>query len=225
MQDPLYVRRAFAKIAPGYVATNHVLSLGIDVLWRRRTVRELAQFHPQRILDVATGSGDLMAETLRQIPDAEVVGADFCVEMLEAARKRNLKPLLVADGTRLPFADASFDAVTVAFGLRNMESWLGGAREMGRVLRPGGALTVLDFSLPRHRLLRKPYTFYLNKILPRLAGIVSGHREPYEYLARSIDTFPSGPVMCDLLGEAGYSEVRHTAFNGGIASLYLARKP
>src|SRR6187399_1587846 len=147
-QDATFVRQAFASIARRYVLTNHVLSLGTDVLWRWKTAREVAALHPRLVLDLATGSGDLAAEIQARCPEARVIGADFSLPMLMEARKRGLQNLMVADAMNLPFADAVADVVTVAFGLRNMASWAGALQEMSRVLRPGGSLFVLDFSLP-----------------------------------------------------------------------------
>jgi len=223
MQDPGYVRKAFADIADRYVVTNHVLSLGIDVIWRRRTARLVAGEKPSRILDVATGSGDLAAEMRRICPEAEITCADFCLPMLAQARKRRLDRLVVADAMRLPFADAAFDVVTVAYGLRNMASWPTAAAEMARVLRPGGALFVLDFSLPSG-WLRAPYRFYLHRILPVMAGAITGQRQSYEYLGGSIEAFPSGPAMESLLRNAGFATTTSTPLLGGISTLYKARR-
>lgn len=223
MQDPGYVRRAFSRIAGRYVVTNHVLSLGIDVLWRRRTARLVAAENPSRILDLATGSGDLAAEIRRKCPQAAITCADFCLPMLVEARKRDLENLVVADAMRLPFGDAAFDVVTVAYGLRNMASWPGAAAEMARVLRPCGALFVLDFSLP-DGWLRAPYRFYLHRILPALAGAITGERQAYEYLGGSIEAFPSGKAMETLLRDAGFASATATPLMGGISSLYAARR-
>ena len=224
MQDPIYVKEAFGKIAGRYVVTNHVLSMGIDVLWRKRVARMVAARKPARILDVATGSGDLAAEIGRRCPDAMVVGADFCAPMLMEARKRGLENLVVADGMRLPFADRSFDVVTVGFGLRNMADWGAGTREMGRVLRPGGALVVLDFSLPERGLRRGLYRFYLHRLLPKVAGLMTGSPDAYEYLAGTIERFPSGSAMVDFLEANGFSQATATSLSFGIASVYEAEK-
>jgi demethylmenaquinone methyltransferase/2-methoxy-6-polyprenyl-1,4-benzoquinol methylase len=129
----------------------------------------------------------------------------------------------VADGTRLPFADGSFDAVTVAFGLRNMESWPGALREMSRVLRPGGHLLVLDFSLPRPPLA-SAYRFYLHRVLPRVAGMITGNRAGYEYLGASIEAFPSGRAMCDLMQQNNLRNAGTRPLAAGIVSIYTARK-
>lgn len=218
-QDAGFVKGAFARIADRYVLTNHVLSLGTDILWRKKVGRMAKRWAPARILDVATGTGDLALEMQRACPEAEVLGTDFCEEMLAHATRRGVRETLVADGLALPFADATFDLATVAFGLRNMEDWNGGIREMRRVLKPGGHVLVLDFSLPRG-VLGKPYALYLNKILPKLAGLLTGEGDAYEYLAGSIERFPSGEAMLDRFREAGLRDCRWCPLSGGIASIY-----
>jgi len=224
MQDPRFVKKAFQDIAGRYVLTNHVLSMGIDVLWRRKVARLVREQGAQEVLDVATGSGDLADTISTFCPGVEVVGADFCQPMLAHARERGLQNLVVADGMQLPFGDAAFDVVTVGFGLRNMESYPGAAREMARVTREGGALVVLDFSLPSNRLLRGAYRLYLHKIMPAVAGAITGRREAYDYLCGSIERFPSGEGMCKLLDGNGFQNTRWISLSGGIASIYLAQR-
>lgn len=223
MQDPIFVQRAFSRIAHRYVLTNHVLSMGTDILWRRTVARRVAGMVPARVLDLATGSGDLAAEISRRCPDAMVVGADFCQPMLAHARRRGLRQLIVADGLHLPFGDGTFDVVTVAFGLRNMADWPAAVAEMARVLRPGGRLVVLDFSLPRG-FLRQPYRLYLNHVLPRLAGMLTGQREAYDYLSTSVEAFPSGAAMQRMLTNNGFGEAAAETLSFGIASVYTATR-
>ncbi|MEX2581183.1 MAG: class I SAM-dependent methyltransferase [Verrucomicrobiales bacterium] len=223
-RNPAFVHRAFASIADRYVLTNHVLSLGIDVLWRRLVARLVAEADPSLILDVATGSGDLAATVGKRLPGARVVGVDFCAPMLEQARKRGLGDLVVSDGLALPFPENSFDALTIGYGLRNMADWDAALREFARVLRPGGRLVVLDFSLPTRALLRKPYRIYLHRVLPRLAGLLTGNREAYAYLADSIERFPSGAEMLDLIESCGFAEAVWHPQMGGISSVYHAEK-
>ena len=224
MQDAGFVKQAFAGIARRYVLANHVLSLGIDVLWRRKTACLVAELEPARILDLATGSGDL-AETIQAAcPQGWVVGADFSVPMMREAQRRRLHKLVAADGMRLPFREAGFDVVTVAFGLRNMASWPGGLKEMHRVLRPGGSLFVLDFSLPKLPVIRQAYLFYLKHVMPRVAGWITGERAAYEYLCSSIEKFPSGREMEALMISCGFSSVTSYRLSFGIASLYKADK-
>lgn len=219
-QDPVYVKGAFARIADKYVLTNHVLSMGTDILWRKKVGRMVAEWEPERILDVATGTGDLALEMQRRCPEAEVLGTDFCEEMLAHAGERGLRQTMVADALNLPFEDGAFDIVTVAFGLRNMENWEAGLREMARVVRPGGRVLVLDFSLPKGAL-RKPYLFYLNKVLPKIAGAITKERDAYEYLAGSIDRFPSGEAMLKLFAKAGLQDGQWIPLSCGIASIYV----
>jgi len=223
-QDANFVRKAFASIAGRYVLTNHVLSLGIDVLWRRKTAAIVANLQPKLILDLATGSGDLAAEIQSRCPSAQVLGADFSPPMLLEAKKRGLSDLIVADAMNLPIVDNVADVVTVAFGLRNMSSWAEALREMSRVLKPGGSLLVLDFSLPKTPLLRKAHLFYLRQVMPKIAGILTGERLAYEYLCGSIEKFPAGEDMCQLMRDNGFQEARSQTLSLGIASLYIAKK-
>lgn len=225
MQDARYVRQAFAGIARRYVLTNHVLSLGTDVLWRIRTARLVASFAPSRVLDLATGSGDLAIAIQRACPQAQVLGADFSVPMMREAQRQQFAKLIAADALSLPLADSAFDVVTVAFGLRNMASWPGALGEIRRVLRPGGHLVILDFSLPRTPLFRAPYLFYLKQIMPRIAGLLTGKRDAYEYLCGSIERFPSGGQMEALLRNCGFADAVSRPLSLGIATLYSAVKP
>lgn len=225
MQDARYVREAFAGIARRYVLTNHVLSLGTDVLWRRKTARLVASFVPRRVLDLATGSGDLALAIQASCPSAQVLGADFSVPMMREAQRQHFRHLIAADALALPVADASFDVITVAFGLRNMASWPGALREMHRVLRPGGHLVVLDFSLPSFPPFRGPYVFYLKHVMPRVAGLLTGKRDAYEYLCGSIERFPSGAQMEALMRECGFVDAASRPLSFGIATLYSATRP
>lgn len=226
MQDPVFVQDAFAKIARRYVITNHVLSLGTDILWRRKVARMVRELAPRRLLDVATGSGDLAAEIARKCPNIEMTGVDFSAPMLEYARQRRVPrlQLLEADAMHLPFPDGAYDVVTIAFGLRNMASWPEAVREMARVTRPGGSLFVLDFSLPRPGILRAPYRLYLHYIMPLIAGAITRQRHAYAYLAGTIEKFPSGEAMCGLLTGNGFSKARAISLSVGIASIYVAEK-
>ena len=223
MQDPAKVRGIFSAIADRYDLANHVLSGGLDFLWRSKAVRMVREWRPVHILDLATGSGDLALAMKKAMPQATIVGADFCLPMLQVAAGKGLHPLVVADGTRLPFADGSFDAVTVAFGLRNMSSWPEALREMSRVLVPGGHLLVLDFSMPRppFSLL---YRFYLHRVLPLVAGALTGNRAGYEYLGESIEAFPSGEGMCELIRGNSFASADAKPLAAGIVSIYTARK-
>ncbi len=217
------VQRLFGGIARRYDLANHLLSGGLDFLWRRRAARIVEGWAPSRVLDLATGSGDLALAMVKRLPAAQIVGADFCLPMLQQARRKGVAHLVQADGMNLPFVDGSFDALTVAFGLRNMESLERALGEMARVLRPGGHLLVLDFSVPRPPL-RALYRFYLHRILPRIAGALTGDKSAYEYLGASIEEFPQGQKMCDLIQSVGFRGAKCAPLTGGIVSLYTAER-
>lgn len=214
----------FDGIAPRYDAANHLLSGGIDFYWRWRAARTVAKWNARRVLDLATGSGDLALAIQQRIPKAEVTGADFSSEMLARAHAKGLTRTVVADALALPFADGSFDCVTVAFGLRNMSDWAAALREMSRVLSGGGHVLVLDFSLP-HPLFRPVYRIYLHHCLPALAALITRRRDAYEYLAASIEGFPSGAAMTRLMEANGFVCVKATPLTGGVATMYTAQKP
>ena len=224
MPDAVYVRDAFARIADRYVLTNHVLSCGADIWWRKVVTSRIKRWKPARLLDVASGTGDLALEIQDACPDCEVVASDFCAEMLRHAADRGLRETVVADALNLPFPDGGFDVVTVAFGLRNMADYPAALREMRRVLKPGGRLVILDFSLPAG-LLRGPYRFYLHQVLPRMAGWLTGQRDAYEYLGGSIEQFPSGTRMCELLETCGFESTRADGLTGGVVSVYEGTNP
>jgi demethylmenaquinone methyltransferase / 2-methoxy-6-polyprenyl-1,4-benzoquinol methylase len=217
------VQAIFSAIARRYDLANHLLSAGLDFSWRRVAAEIVRNWKVGRVLDMATGSGDL-AQTIRaRCPRALVVGADFCQPMLATAARKGLPLLVAADALCLPFEDGVFDAVTVAFGLRNMESWPGALCEMGRVIRPGGHILVLDFSVPRPPL-RWIYRPYLHFVLPWLAAILTGEKAAYEYLGDSIEKFPQGASMCQLIENAGFSDAQCRPLSGGIVSLYTAER-
>ncbi|HCN81544.1 MAG TPA: methyltransferase [Verrucomicrobiales bacterium] len=222
-QDPKFVKGAFAKIADRYVVTNHVLSMGTDILWRRKVGRIVSRWNPEHVLDVATGTGDLALEIQKRCPEAKVLGTDFCPEMLAHATKGGVKETKVEDAMNLSFEDNTFDVVTAAFGLRNMEDWQKALREMGRVIKPGGHLLVLDFSQPSG-FLRKPYGLYLNRILPKVAGLLTGQGGAYQYLAGSIGEFPYGEKMIELFKNADFQDCECRSLSGGIASIYTGLK-
>jgi demethylmenaquinone methyltransferase/2-methoxy-6-polyprenyl-1,4-benzoquinol methylase len=219
MPDAVYVRDAFARIADRYVLTNHVLSFGADIWWRKVVTARIRKWKPRRLLDVASGTGDLALEIQDQCPDCEVIASDFCAEMLAHAASRGMANTIVADALNLPFPEASFDVVTVAFGLRNMADYPAALREMRRVLKPGGRLLILDFSLPGG-ILRTPYRLYLHHVLPRMAGWVTGQRDAYEYLGGSIEAFPAGKEMTALMETCGFSATEVTPLTFGVVSIY-----
>ena len=223
MQEPRFVQSLFGAIAHRYDLANHLLSGGLDFFWRRRLARTVREWRPSSILDLATGSGDVALTLGKYCPKARIVGADFSLPMLREARRKGSGQVIAADGLALPFASAAFDVVTVAFGLRNMASWPGALQEIHRVLRPGGHLLVLDFSVPPPPFCWI-YRPYLHRVLPWLAGVLTGERGAYEYLGRSIEAFPSGQAMCQMLACAGFSEPVTQRLSGGIVSLYTASR-
>ncbi len=223
MQDPGFVHEVFSSIASRYVTANHVLSLGSDILWRERALKIIAEWKPRNLLDIATGTGDLALTVKRALPEVDVLGTDFCRPMLDVAVQRGLTNVLEADAMNLPLADESFDAATVAFGLRNMADYAKALCEFRRILRPGGHLLVLDFSMPEG-VLAGPYRFYLHNILPRIAGWLTGNMGAYDYLGDSIETFPRGEAFKALLASCGYSMPTALPLMGGIATIYTGQK-
>lgn len=213
----------FGRIARRYDLANHLLSGGADFLWRRRAARIVATWRPRDVLDLATGSGDLALAIQRQLPEARIVAADFSPEMLEIARRKGVANTVAADALQLPFENQSFDCVTVAFGLRNMADWDRALAEMSRVLRDRGHLMVLDFSLPAGAL-RPAYRFYLHRCLPLFASIVTGQKAAYDYLGGSIEKFPSGRAMLELIERNGFTMAIAEPLTGDIAAMYTAQK-
>src|SRR5260370_21554878 len=196
--DPLSIREMFGRVAGRYDRANQILSFGIDSHWRRVVGSLVASWHPRRILDLATGSGILAQELHRQSPEAYLVCADFCAPMLQVAKHRGLTNLIVADGMTLPFIEEAFDVVTIAFGLRNMESFAHALTGISRILRPGGHVVILDFSLPTGPL-RPFYRFYLHFVLPRLAVLITGHSTPHPYLGDIIELLPQRTGSVELV--------------------------
>ncbi len=223
MPDPEYVRNAFARIADRYVMTNHVLSMGADFWWRHVVTKRIKQLKPRKLMDVASGTGDLALKIQDEIPDCEIIATDFCAEMLEHASSRGVRKTVVADALDLPFEAGEFDVVTVAFGLRNMGDYELALKEMRRVLKPGGHLFILDFSLPDGPL-RAPYRFYLHNVLPKMAGFLTKEKDAYEYLGGSIEQFPAGEAMIALLENCGFIEGEARPLTCGVVTVYEAVK-
>lgn len=221
MPDADYVKNAFARIADRYVLANHVMSLGMDLWWRWRVARVVKRMQPRRLLDIASGTGDLALEIQEQYPAVDLVATDFCAEMLQHATQRGVRQTLVADALNLPFTDGSFDMVTVAFGLRNMADYPRALSEMRRVIAPGGHLLILDFSLP-NGWLRPFYRWYLHRILPHVASWITREKDAYQYLGASIEQFPQGEKMAKLLSNQGFSAVEWQTFSCGVVSFYIA---
>lgn len=225
-----YVRTLFNSIADRYDLLNHLLSGGTDLYWRRRAIEHLRDLRPRRILDVATGTGDFAIASLRVNPD-QVVGVDIADEMLRhglrKVRRKGLEArikLEPGDAENLPFPAGSFDAVIVAFGVRNFENLEQGLAGMYRVLRPGGRIVVLEFSRPKSFPWEQIYMFYFHKILPRIGRIVSRNKEAYRYLPDTVMRFPEGEAFQEHLGGAGFRPLRMERLIGGIATIYSAGK-
>jgi len=232
MRDELLQRRAgmirgmFGRIAPRYDLLNRTLSLRQDVRWRRLVARRVAASRPGLVLDVCTGTGDV---ALALDAATETVGTDFCLPMLALAQPKARRagrrlPLFAADALLLPLAEASVDAVTVAFGVRNFEHLEQGLAELVRVLRPGGLLLILEFSRP-HGLMAPLLGWWTGALLPWIGRMISGDAEAYSYLPASVAGFPEGSELCALLGRAGLAEVRQRRLTWGIATLYEGLRP
>lgn len=228
------VRHMFDTIAPAYDFMNRAMTLGIDRLWRqvavRHLVRHLADKPTPRLLDVATGTGDFAIKLQRSIAAAHVTGIDLSQGMLQVARNkahsRRLDRLHFeqADCLALPFADETFDAVTVAFGVRNFEHLNQGYNQMWRVLRPGGMLCVLELSTPRQRVVRWCYDLYTLHVIPWVGSIISGDREAYRYLPLSIAAVPQGQAMLDIMRRAGFGQCTVRRLTLGTCSVYVGIK-
>ncbi|HVA62130.1 MAG TPA: bifunctional demethylmenaquinone methyltransferase/2-methoxy-6-polyprenyl-1,4-benzoquinol methylase UbiE [Terriglobales bacterium] len=226
-----HVRAMFDRIAPTYDRANHLLSLSVDRYWRWRTVRALHSrlpSGPRPILDVCCGTGDLsLALAAGLPPGTAIIGADFSLAMLQRARAKSRSALqwIQADALRLPYSDASFAAITSAFGFRNLTDYRAGLAEFFRLLAPGGALAILEISRPSLPLLAQLYPFYFQRLLPLLGGWISGHPAAYRYLPDSVSRFPNPPQLADWMRQAGFESVRFSRFAGGLASLHLATRP
>ncbi|MGN6548069.1 MAG: bifunctional demethylmenaquinone methyltransferase/2-methoxy-6-polyprenyl-1,4-benzoquinol methylase UbiE [Aureliella sp.] len=229
------VRRMFGEIAPRYDLMNHVLSLGIDIRWRRRAVRELRLDGTEPILDCCTGTGDLALMLAERVGSrARVIGTDFCFPMLARAHRKQLASpgalatsvaFMQADTQALPFEAATFQAVTVAFGLRNVEDTELGLGEMTRVCRPGGQVAVLEFSKPTLPGFRELYSAYFKHVLPRIGQSLARNRQDaYEYLPASVSEFPCGEALAQLMRAAGLRDVRIIPLTFGIATLYVGER-
>jgi demethylmenaquinone methyltransferase / 2-methoxy-6-polyprenyl-1,4-benzoquinol methylase len=222
--QPARVQKMFGSIARRYDLANHLLSCGIDFYWRRRAAELVADWRPQRVADLATGTGDLALALQKKLPDAEIVAVDFLPEMLDLAQRKGVRQIVLADAMSLPFGDASFDCVTIAFGLRNLENWPTALTEMSRVLKTSGHLLVLEFSLPKLPILRAMYRFYLHRVLPLFGSFITGVKSAYDYLGDSIEEFPSGAAMCELMAKNGCGRTTFEPLTGGIVTIYTGTK-
>lgn len=220
----------FDDIAGSYDFLNHLLSLNVDRNWRRKAIRTLRPLHPKQILDVATGTGDLAIAALSLDPD-HVTGVDVSAGMLEVGRKKIMKmglgeqiSFVEAPCEKLPFPESSFDAAMVAFGVRNFTDPDQGLRELFRILRPGGKLVILEFSLPEQRGLRAMYRIYFHRILPLIGKVFSKDLAAYRYLPESVESFAKGSAFVSMLNHAGFSASTFKPLTLGICGLYTGMK-
>lgn len=224
------VKGIFSRVAPVYDLLNHVLSLREDIRWRRFVARALRVGATERVLDVATGTGDLALAVAAKPERPLVVGLDLVPAMLEPARRKVAQSgarvrLLAGDATCLPFPDRHFDAVTCAFGIRNIPDRVGAMAEMRRVLAPGGRVYILEFTTPRSSAVRHIYHRYLSNLLPRIGGMVSGDEASYRYLAETIMEFPSPGAFRVEMTTAGLVAPRSHPLTKGIAWVHVAERP
>ncbi|MBU4262556.1 MAG: ubiquinone/menaquinone biosynthesis methyltransferase [Proteobacteria bacterium] len=235
MQTPdekkTFVKEKFSSISHKYDFLNSLLSFQIDRYWRWVTTRELKMFPDGAVLDLCAGTLPLSLELARQAPARQVFAIDFCEDMLRAGiktlpsdnRRQRIFPVC-GDGEKIPARDASFWGITVAFGVRNLGRTQDGLNEMHRVLKPGGKLLILEFSRPRNVIVKPVYSFYLNTVLPKVAGVVSGDKEAYEYLASSIAAFYEPEELLGMMKKAGFAEVSRRPLTFGIVSVYIGVK-
>lgn len=225
------VKQMFDDIAPTYDRLNHILSLSIDKLWRRRVVRSLRKLGAKQILDIATGTGDLAIAMARKIEGATICGADLSPQMLAVARQKVAKAgleeritLMEGNAERLDLPSESVDAVTIAFGIRNFENKDRCLIKLRRIIRQGGHLVILEFSNPKSRLIGWCYRLYSHKILPWVGGLISRNRSAYEYLPASVDSFPNPDKFSQIIESAGFKMVKRRSQSFGIAQIYIAEK-
>lgn len=224
------VAEMFDNIAGSYDFLNHFLSLGIDKMWRTKAIRSIKEVQPQKILDVATGTADLAIAAMKLQPQ-QIIGVDISNKMLDCGRDKIVKKgldktidLQWGDSENLPFEDNTFDAITVAFGVRNFENLEKGLLEMHRVLRPGGKLAVLEFSKPKKFPIKQLFNFYFKNVLPTLGKMVSKDNRAYTYLPESVQVFPEGQTFMKILEQLNFNSTTCEALTFGIASLYTAKK-
>lgn len=221
----------FNNIAGKYDFLNHLLSLGIDKGWRTKAIKSIESIAPKKILDVATGTGDLAIAAAKTITDSNVVGIDIAAQMLEVGKvkieDKNLSARIemkVGDSEALPYADNHFDAVLCAYGVRNFQDLPKGLSEMCRVMRKGGRLAILEFSQPKTFPVKQVFSIYFKYVMPLFGKMVSKHSTAYNYLPESVMAFPEGQDFCKILEQCGYKNVKARPLTFGITSLYTAEK-
>ena len=223
------VQEMFDNIAPTYDTLNHVLSMNVDKLWRRHALKEIVDGTPQRILDVACGTGDSTISIAKAAGEgSEVTGVDIYEGMMALVQGKAEKAgvagrigLAVADGEALPYADGTFDRVTCAFGIRNFEHKEQGLSEFRRVLKPGGKVVILELSVPQNRVVLWAYDLYFTHLLPAIGGVVSGDKAAYRYLPASVHRFPAPQEFCRMMELAGFTGVRCRTFTGGLCRMFV----
>jgi demethylmenaquinone methyltransferase / 2-methoxy-6-polyprenyl-1,4-benzoquinol methylase len=230
-QAASWVRQMFAEIAPRYDLLNHLLSFNVDRGWRKALLKRLAAVASRpdaKVLDLCCGTGDVLLE-LRSTAKAWTAGADFCHPMLVAAQRKAIRggecaELFEADALELPLADNSLDAISIAFGFRNLANYPAGLTELERVLKPGGVAAILEFSHPPGIVMRAAYGFYSRALLPLVGALVSGSRGAYSYLPESIGKFPRAAELRRMMTDAGFTDAEFELLSGGIAALHSAVK-
>ncbi|MFL9482247.1 bifunctional demethylmenaquinone methyltransferase/2-methoxy-6-polyprenyl-1,4-benzoquinol methylase UbiE [Chitinophagaceae bacterium LWZ2-11] len=225
------VAEMFNSIAFRYDFLNRFLSAGIDIQWRKKAIRQIKDLNPKKILDVATGTGDVALMTLKMLKPDKIVGIDISEGMLEFGRKKieklglnNKIDLQKGDSEQLHFPGNEFDAVTVAFGVRNFENLLQGLKEMHRVLKPGGRLVVLEFSKPKQSAFKKFYNLYMNIVTPGIGKMLSKNKDAYQYLNDSVQAFPEGQTFLNIMNEAGFTQTYLKSLTLGICTIYCGSK-
>lgn len=221
----------FDNISPTYDFLNHFLSFGIDVIWRKKAIRALQTIQPQQLLDVATGTGDFALEAIKTLKPAKVIGVDISRGMLDVAKDKIAKKglegqfeVLLGDSENLPFPQHTFDAVTVAFGVRNFENLEKGLADICRVLKPGGKAVILEFSKPKKFPIKQLYGFYSHRVLPFIGKVFSKDSRAYTYLPESVAQFPDGKDFTDILSRVGFSETACRPQTFGICTIYIGTK-
>lgn len=224
------VAEMFNNISKRYDLLNHVLSLGIDIIWRKKAIKLLQKDQPKLILDIATGTGDFAIEALALNPD-KIIGVDISAGMLEEGRKKmkkkNLEHIIdlqMGDSEKLLFEDNKFDAVIVSFGVRNFETLEKGIADMYRVLKPGGKTVIVEFSKPKKFPMKQGYNFYFKYILPRIGKLVSKDDSAYTYLPESVQAFPDGNDFLEVLEKVGFKNTKCKPLTFGISSIYIGEK-
>ena len=221
----------FDRISPKYDALNHLLSFNIDKVWRRKTAKAVAKSQPKTILDLATGTADLAIALAKRNPQTHIIGMDISEKMLDIGKQkvkqRNLEnqiELCLGDAASLPFEDDSFDAITVAFGVRNFEDLGKGLSEISRVLKPGGQAVILEFSMPERFPVKQLYRFYFRRLLPFIGKLISKDNNAYAYLPASVERFPKPKAFLELLAQHGLIQGTVRPLTFGIATLYCSER-